>query len=241
MIEIYDLWKSFGDNQVLKGLDLEVKEGETVVILGQSGCGKSVLLKLILGLLKPERGRIIVDGIDITKVEGKELQKIRMKFGMVFQQSALFDSLNVRDNVAFGLIQHTNISSDLIDERVKECLSLVGLEGIEDKLPQELSGGMRKRVAIARAISLNPKIILYDEPTAGLDPLIADAINKLIKKLHDRTAVTSIVVTHDIKSAFLIGDRIGLLYQGRIISLGTAEEVRRSEDPILRKFISAQF
>jgi phospholipid/cholesterol/gamma-HCH transport system ATP-binding protein len=240
MIEIQNLWKSFGENHVLKGLNLKVENGETIVIMGQSGCGKSVLLKLIIGLLKPDKGKIIIEGMDIVEFDRRKLQEIRMNFGFVFQQSALFDSLNIRDNVAFGMLQHTSLSEELIDERVKECLFLVDLENIEDKLPQELSGGMKKRVAIARAICLNPKIILYDEPTTGLDPITADAINKLIKKLHDKTKVTSIVVTHDIKSAFSIGDKIGMLYDGKIIEIGTVEEVKNTQNPILKKFISGE-
>lgn len=237
MIKVVNLWKKFDGLEVLKGIDLEIHPGETFVIIGQSGCGKSVFLKLLIGLLRPEEGEIYIDGMEMSQLDGKQLQEVRMKFGMVFQNSALFDSLNVYENVSFGLSQHTSLAEELIEERVKKCLSLVGLEGIEEKMPAELSGGMRKRVAIARAIALNPKIILYDEPTSGLDPVVASAINSLINKLKREIKATSVVVTHDMKSAYQIADRIGMLYQGKIIQMGTPQEIESSQNPVVKQFV----
>ncbi|RKY38050.1 MAG: ABC transporter ATP-binding protein [Candidatus Omnitrophota bacterium] len=240
MIKVIDLWKKFGDLEVLTGVDIEIMEGETFVIIGQSGTGKSVFLKLLIGLLKPDRGRIYIQGRDITGLSERELSKLRIEFGMVFQYAALFDSLNVFENVAFGLTEHTDLDEEHITQRVKECLKLVGLEGIEDKMPAELSGGMKKRVAIARAIALNPKIILYDEPTAGLDPVVASSINKLIKELKEKTQTTSVVVTHDMKSAYEVGDRIGMLYQGKLIEVGNPDQIRNTQNPVVRQFINGE-
>ncbi|MGE4357428.1 MAG: ABC transporter ATP-binding protein [Candidatus Omnitrophota bacterium] len=237
MIEIINLCKSFDGKKVLDNLNLEIKTGETIVIIGRSGCGKSVLLKLIIGLLKPDSGEIIIDGEDITRLKGKELDRIRMKFGMLFQSSALFDSLTVRENVGFFLYEHGYTEKDKIEERIRECLRLVGLAGTEDLYPVQLSGGMKKRVALARAICMHPEIILYDEPTTGLDPITADAINNLIVSLHDKLKITAIAVTHDMKSAFRIGDRIAMLYKGRIIAVGTPEEIKNTENPLVRQFI----
>lgn len=240
MIKVIDLWKSFDNLEVLRGVNIEIYEGETFVIIGQSGVGKSVFLKLIIGLLKPDRGKIFVQGHEVTAMTERELNKLRIQFGMVFQYAALFDSLNVFENVAFGLMEHTNLDDENITARVKECLRLVGLEGVENKMPAELSGGMKKRVAIARAIALNPKIILYDEPTAGLDPVVASSINKLIKELKEKTGATSIVVTHDMKSAYEVGDRITMLYQGQFIEVGTPEEIMNTQNPVVRQFINGE-
>ncbi len=241
MIKAVNLWKRFSDLEVLRGFNLEIKEGETFVIIGQSGSGKSVFLKLLINLLRLDEGEIYIEGEEVTKLNIKELRNVRMKFGFVFQGSALFDSLNVYENVGFGLVEHTDLSEDLIQERVEQCLGLVGLKGIESKMPAELSGGMKKRVAIARAIVLNPKIILYDEPTTGLDPVVASSINNLIKKLKKEINTTSIIVTHDMNSAYLVADRIGMLYEGKIIETGTPEEIRNSQDPIVKQFISGDF
>ncbi|MBN2453162.1 MAG: ABC transporter ATP-binding protein [Candidatus Omnitrophica bacterium] len=238
MIEIKNVTKSFNGHRVLDGVNLTINTGETTVIIGRSGCGKSVLLKHIIGLLRPDSGHILIDGKDITAMDEKALSALRMKFGMLFQGAALFDSLNVLENVAFSMIEHTNATSNEIEKRVKECLSLVGLRDIEDKKPAELSGGMRKRVGLARAIALRPQIILYDEPTTGVDPIMGDSINDLIVELHNKLKVTSIAVTHDMTSAYKIGDRMAMLYNGKIIASGTPEEIKHTKDPIVRQFIT---
>lgn len=238
MIEIINLCKSFDEHKVLDNLNLTINTGETLVIIGRSGCGKSVLLKHIIGLLKPDFGQVIIDGVDITKLEGKELSEIRSQFGMLFQGAALFDSLTVKENVGFALIEHRKVNDKTISQRVTECLSLVGLKGIEDQKPSELSGGMKKRVGLARAICMNPKIILYDEPTTGVDPIMGDAVNDLIKDLHDKLQVTSIAVTHDMASAYKIATRLAMLYKGKIIENGTPEQIKNTANPIVRQFIT---
>jgi len=238
MIEIVGLTKKFGDNVVLDELNLSIEKGETKVIIGRSGCGKSVLLKHIVGILKPDKGTIYIDGQDIYKLNEKEFNKLRLKIGMVFQGGALFDSLSVWENVGFILKEYSSLSDKEIRERVKESLALVNLYGIEDKMPSELSGGMKKRVALARALCIRPQIILYDEPTTGVDPITADIINELIDELHDRLNVTSIVVTHDMKSAYKVADKIAMLYQGKIIAEGTPDEIRYTHDPIVHQFIT---
>jgi phospholipid/cholesterol/gamma-HCH transport system ATP-binding protein len=238
MIEIINLCKSFDGHVVLDNLNLTINSGETTVIIGRSGCGKSVLLKHIIGIMKPDSGQVIVDGKDVTVMDKKELNALRMKFGMLFQGAALFDSLTVLENVAFGMIEHMNSTRSEIQHRVKECLALVGLKGIEDKKPAELSGGMRKRVGLARAIALRPQIILYDEPTTGVDPIMGDAINDLIVELHNHLKVTSIAVTHDMTSAYKIANRIAMLYNGKIITVGKPEEVKNTKDPIVRQFVT---
>ena len=238
MIEIKSLHRSFDGHKVLDGVNLTINTGETTVIIGRSGCGKSVLLKHIIGLLKPESGHVLINGKDVTKMDEKELSAMRMKFGMLFQGAALFDSLNVFENVAFSLIEHTTTSRETMRERARECLSLVGLKDIEDKKPAELSGGMRKRVGLARAIVRWPQIILYDEPTTGVDPIMGDAINDLIIELHNKLKVTSIAVTHDMTSAYKIADRIAMLYNGKIIAVGTPEEIKGTKDPIVKQFIT---
>jgi len=238
MIEIINLCKSFDGHKVLEDLNLTINTGETTVIIGRSGCGKSVLLKHIIGIMKPDDGQVLIDGRDVTRMDEKELNAVRMGFGMLFQGAALFDSLNVRENVAFGLIEHLNAGKEEIDKKVKECLALVGLKGIEDKKPAELSGGMRKRVGLARAICLRPQIILYDEPTTGVDPIMGDAINDLIIELHNKLKVTSIAVTHDMTSAYKMASRIAMLYNGKIIAVGTPGEIKNTKDPIVRQFVT---
>ncbi len=238
MIEITGLSKNFNEHRVLSELNLAIKTGSTCVIIGRSGCGKSVLLKHIVGILKPDKGKIVVDGREVGKLSEKELNELRLKIAMVFQGGALFDSMTVGENVGFGLIEHTRIGHKELLERIEESLCLVDLCGIANLMPSELSGGMKKRVALARAICIKPQIILYDEPTTGVDPITADSINELIKSLHDKLKVTSIVVTHDMKSAYRIADRIAMMYQGRIIAEGTPEEIQRTEHPVVHQFIN---
>jgi phospholipid/cholesterol/gamma-HCH transport system ATP-binding protein len=238
MIEIIDLYKKFDGHQVLDGVNLRIKTGETTVIIGRSGCGKSVLLKHIIGLLKPDSGHILIDGKDVTRMDEKELNVLRMQFGMLFQGAALFDSLDILENVGFGMIEHTKSGNEAIRKRVKECLELVGLKGIEHKKPAELSGGMRKRVGLARAIALRPHIILYDEPTTGVDPIMGDSVNDLIVELHNKLKVTGIAVTHDMTSAYKIADRIAMLYNGKIIAQGSPEDFKNTADPVVKQFIT---
>ncbi len=238
MIEIKGLSKSFGNHKVLDNLNLTIRTGETMVIIGRSGCGKTVLIKHIIGVLKPDTGEIIIDGRDITKLDGNDLDELRLKFGMLFQLSALFDSLTVGENVGFSMIEHTSLDEAEIAARVEESLELVGLGGIGDLKPAELSGGMKKRVGLARAICMRPEIILYDEPTTGVDPIMGDAINELITELHDKLNVTSIAVTHDMRSAYEIADRIAMLYKGKIIVVGEPDEIKETEDPIVKQFIT---
>jgi len=238
MIEISGVVKSFGEHRVLDGLSLKVEKGTTCVIIGRSGCGKSVLLKHIVGILKPEAGRIVVSDKDLSRLNDTELDELRLKIAMVFQGGALFDSLTVGENVGFGLIEHLKINRRELLERVEESLCLVGLCGIQNLMPSELSGGMKKRVALARAICIKPEVILYDEPTTGVDPITADAINELIRSLHDKLKVTSIVVTHDMKSAYKVADRIAMMFQGKIIAEGTSAEIQDSQDPVVHQFIN---
>ncbi|MEK7867796.1 MAG: ABC transporter ATP-binding protein [Candidatus Omnitrophota bacterium] len=238
MIEIINLSKSFTGAKVLDNLNLIINSGEVIVIIGRSGCGKSVLLKHIIGLIKPDMGQVIIDGNDMTRLEEYEMDKLRLSFGMLFQGAALFDSMTVGENVGFKLREHTDISDSEIRKKVADALELVGLKGIENLMPSELSGGMKKRVGLGRAICNNPKIILYDEPTTGLDPIMADAINGLIVDLNNKLNVTSIVVTHDMVSAFKIADRIAMLYKGKIITIGTPDEIKNTKDPIVKQFIT---
>lgn len=236
MIEIVHLKKSFG-KPVLIDVNLKIERGETMVVIGRSGCGKSVLLKHITGLLKPDEGTLMVDGQDVTRLKGAELDNVRKRFGFLFQGAALFDSMTVGENVGAGLTIHSKKSEDEIDERVRECLRMVGLKGIEELKPAELSGGMRKRVGLARAIAMNPEYILYDEPTTGLDPIMADIINDLILRMKDELDVTSIAVTHDMVSAYKIADRIAMLHDGEIRIVGTPDEIRNTDDPLVQQFI----
>lgn len=239
MIKIMGLCKRFGNLDVLRELELEITSGETTVIIGRSGCGKSVLLKHIVGLLKSEKGVIEVDEVDITKLNVLELQNIQKNFGFLFQGAALFDSMNVYDNVSFGLrAQRVLKDEQEIQKRVIECLHLVGLEGIGKVMPSDLSGGMRKRVGLARAIAASPKYILYDEPTTGIDPIMSDAINDLIISMKEQLGITSIVVTHDMVSAYKIADRIAMMFEGNIIQVGTPEEIRNTANPVVRQFIT---
>ena len=237
MIEIINLFKSFDGHSVLTGVNLTIRDGETMVIIGRSGGGKSVLLKHIIGLIQPDQGQVIVSGQELSHLKGTALSHLRLQFGMLFQGAALFDSLTVGENVAFPLREHTPLKEEQIRDRVRECLRLVGLKGIEEMKPAALSGGMRKRVGLARALAIRPQVILYDEPTTGIDPIMADAINKLIKELHDHLKATGIVVTHDMVSAYKIADRIAMLHKGKIIQVGTVEEIRSTTDPIVRQFI----
>ena len=236
-IRFDNVTKSFGEKDVLVGVSLAIREGETVVVLGGSGSGKSVLLRHAIGLHKPDSGRVFVDGEDITELSERELIEPRKKVGMLFQASALFDSMTVEDNVAFALREHTDWDEARVRERVIEVLGLVELEDIGEQLPSSLSGGMRKRVALARAIALAPRAILYDEPTTGLDPITANTINELIRGLQRRLGVTSIVVTHDIHSAFTVGDRIAFLNEGRIYFDGGVQEARSTQEPVLKRFL----
>jgi phospholipid/cholesterol/gamma-HCH transport system ATP-binding protein len=240
LISIRNIYKSFNDLQVLSDVSLEIGRGETVVVIGESGCGKTVLLKHMIGLLKPDLGEVFFDGEDIARMNEKELNQVRRRFGMLFQGAALFDSLNVFENVGFALREHTKESEEKIRQIVREKLALVGLEGIEDKMPLELSGGMKKRVGLARAIVLEPEVILYDEPTTGLDPVRGDTINELILKMHHTLKVTTVAVTHDMKSAYKIADRIAMLHQGKIIAEGTPEEIKNTRDEIVARFIEGR-
>lgn len=238
MIELINLVKTFDDQVVLDNVNLTIRDGETVVIIGRSGAGKSVILKHIIGLMRPDSGQVIVDGQDVTRLGSKELNELRLKFGMLFQGAALFDSLNVRDNVAFNIIEHSKTNDSAIDKRVAECLEMVGLKGIEHVRPAELSGGMKKRVGLARAICMNPKIILYDEPTTGVDPIMADAVNDLIKNLQSKLKTTAVAVTHDMTSAYKIADRIAMLYKGKIVEMGSPDEIKNTKNPVVRQFIT---
>lgn len=238
MIEIVSLHKSFGEHHVLHGVNLAVEKGESMTVIGGSGSGKSVLLKHIIGLLFPDRGRVIIDGQVLNDLDDQGLNELRKKFGMLFQMAALFDSLTVWENVGFSLKQHTKLSDREIRKIATEKLALVGLKDVEEKMPSELSGGMKKRVGLARAIAMDPAIILYDEPTTGLDPISADAINDLIVDLRKKLGVTSVTITHDMQSAYKISDRIAMLYKGEIQEIGTPDEIRNTENPIVRQFIT---
>lgn len=240
MIEIVGLHKSFGTTPVLRGVDLEIETGETMVVIGQSGSGKSVLLKHLIGILKPDRGKITIDGLEITSLGEEGLQRITKKFGMLFQSAALFDSLTVGENVSFGLERYTDHSPAEIRRIVDESLTKVGLKGIEGLMPHELSGGMKKRVGLARAIAYGPEIILYDEPSTGIDPIRADSINDLINDLKRDLRVTSVVITHDMVSSYKVADRIAMLYEGRIIEIGTPSDIQASSNPIIQQFIHGQ-
>ncbi len=240
MIQIQGLKKSFDQHAVLDGIDLHVQKGETRVIIGGSGEGKSVLLKIIIGLMEPDEGTIILRGIRADYRNRHSLQEVRKFVGMLFQSSALFDSMSVRGNVGFALDENSLLTPSQIDSIVREKLALVNLEEVEEMTPAELSGGMKKRVSLARALAANPEIMLYDEPTTGLDPINADAINNLILDLQRKLSVTSLVVTHDIQSACKVADRISMLHRGKIIATGTPQDIKRSSDPYVRQFIAGQ-
>ena len=237
MIELKQVSKSFGNRHILNGVNLSVAGGETLVILGASGSGKSTILKLIIGLLQPDAGDVLIHGQNVTAITEDAWNKVRRHMGMVFQYSALFDSMTIGENVAFGLRQHENMTEEQIQTVVREKLHMVGLDGIESLMPSSLSGGMKKRVSLARAIALNPEIILYDEPTAGLDPIRSTAISHLIRDMQEKMHVTSIVVTHDMKSAGEIADRMAFLYEGSFLATGTPDELYQSPDPRVQQFI----
>lgn len=232
--------KSFGDKPVLRGVDLTINTGESIVIIGRSGCGKSVLLKHLIGLIQPDSGNIIIDGEDITQMSESNLYRIRRNFGVLFQGAALFDSMTVRDNVALELEEHTDKPEAEIDEIVAERLRMVGLPDIESLKPAELSGGMKKRVGLARAIAFDPRYVLYDEPTTGLDPIMADIINELIVNLKERLDVTSIIVTHDMVSAYKIADRIVMLHRGVIMYDGTPDDIKKTDNEVVKQFIEGR-
>jgi phospholipid/cholesterol/gamma-HCH transport system ATP-binding protein len=239
MIELKKVNKHFQGNKVLDNCSLKIEKGETMVIIGRSGVGKSVLLKHVIGILKPDSGDVIVDQEHVPQLNMKSLNKLRLEIGMLFQGAALFDSLTVGENVGFLLKEHTDMPPEAIEKKVRESLALVGLRGIENLMPVSLSGGMKTRVGLARAIcSQNLKIVLYDEPTTGLDPIMADAINDLIISLHDKLNITSVAVTHDMNSAYKIADRIAMLYKGRIIAVGTPAEIKKTKDPFVKQFIN---
>lgn len=238
-IECIDLYKSFGKQQIHKGINLHIVKGAITYIIGPSGTGKSVLLKQLCGLMPPTSGKVIVDGHDLTTMKADELMEIRKKFGILFQNAALFDSMTVYENVAFPLIEHTKLSKDEISKIVTEKLRLVGLRDIEHKMPSELSGGMRKRVGLARAIALEPEIILYDEPTTGLDPIMCDVVDKLINDTQKNLGITSIVISHDIESTLKIADYIAMLYDGKVVLYGTAEDFKNTDNPYVKQFFAA--
>lgn len=237
LIRIEGLRKSFGDLEVLRGTDLSVSKGESMVVIGGSGTGKSVLIKHIIGLLRPDEGTVTVDGQVVAELKRLGLGELRRGMGMLFQYAALFDSMTVGDNVAFALRQHSRMTPAEIADRVEEVLAMVGLSGVQGKWPAELSGGMKKRAGLARALARGPHIILYDEPTTGLDPILADQINDLILDFQHRLDVTSVTITHDMTSAYKIGDRIAMLYKGRIEEVGTPKEIQNSSNPVVQQFI----
>jgi phospholipid/cholesterol/gamma-HCH transport system ATP-binding protein len=238
MIETRDLKKSFGAQRVLDGVNLRIGEGESVVILGRSGGGKSILLKHIVGLIQPDEGEVLIDEQNIVGMNERQLLGVRHKFGMLFQGAALFDSMTVAENVGFALRREKNLKGAELNRRVSEALEMVDLPGTEQKKPAELSGGMRKRVGLARAIVYRPQIVLYDEPTTGLDPIVADSIDQLIVRVRDRLNVTSVVVTHDMHSARRVGQRIVMLHEGKIYVEGTPDEIFSSKDPIVYNFVN---
>jgi len=238
MIRIIDLHKSFGGTKVLQGVTLDVEKGETLVIMGQSGSGKSILIKHLIGLIMPDRGEIYVAGVETTRLSEEERYKVRRKFAMLFQGAALFDSLTVLQNVSFGLERYTDYTHQKIEQMARQALHRVGLREVENLMPFELSGGMRKRVGLARAIAYKPEIILYDEPSTGIDPIRADSINDLIIQMKNDLKVTSIVITHDMVSTYKVADRVAMLYQGKIITTGSPEEIRDSNNPIIQQFIT---
>ena len=240
MISLQHLHKSFDGKQVLRDMSIDVENGESLVVVGGSGSGKSVTIKHIIGLLKPDRGRVVVAGEDITAMSERELNQFRRRFGMAFQEGALFDSMSVFENIAFPLRRHTKMSESEIRARVEECLEDVHLHGVEKRRPSELSGGMRRRVGFARAISLKPEILLFDEPTTGLDPVISAVIAELIVEMDQKLGTTTVTITHDMKVAFAIADRVAMLYEGHIIEQGTPAEFQRSTNPIVHQFIEGR-
>jgi phospholipid/cholesterol/gamma-HCH transport system ATP-binding protein len=238
MIEMIGVHKKLGDKVVLAGMDLKVENGETVVIIGRSGAGKSVTLKHLVGLMQPDSGQVLIEGRDITRMSENEILEVRKTFGMLFQSGALLNSLTVGQNVALPLVEHENLDEETVRRIVREKLKLVDMEGVEDVMPSDLSGGMKKRVGLARAIVRNPQVLLYDEPTSGLDPVMSSQINDLILSMKTNLRCTAIVVTHDMQSAFKIADKIAMLYQGRIVKFGPPEEFKTTCDPLVRQFVT---
>ncbi|HEU0302177.1 MAG TPA: ABC transporter ATP-binding protein [Longimicrobium sp.] len=239
-IQLTGIHKAFGSKQILRGLDLEVDEGETVSLVGFSGAGKSVTLKHVAGLLLPDRGTVVVDGKEVPKLNREELYRMRLEMGYVFQFAALFDSMTIGENVAMGLRQKGGLSDKEIRDQVAESLGRVGLEGFERRLPSELSGGQRKRAGLARAIAYRPKYLLYDEPTSGLDPVTTEVIDRLIMRMKEDLGVTSLVITHDMKSAYNISDRIAMLFDGQVVEVGTPDQIRRTANPIVKGFVEGR-
>ena len=240
MIQLKNVYKAFGPKHVLDGFSLDIDEGETMVIIGYSGTGKSVAIKHIVGLLEPDSGEVWVDGLNVPELPRRELYALRARIGYVFQFAALFDSFSIGENVAMGLRKQGELTEREIIHRVDEVLDLVDLPGVRDHFPAELSGGMRKRVGIARAIALRPKYILYDEPTTGLDPVTSAVIDQLMVRMREKLRVTGVVITHDMRSAYTVGTRIAMLYQGRVRWVGAAEEIKRTTDPVVRQFIEGR-
>ncbi len=238
VIKAEGVTKRFGDRAVLSGVSLEIYKGETFVIMGGSGCGKSTFLRHLTGALKPDAGKIYLLGKDLAALDEDEMDKVKKKIGMCFQSAALFDSMTVGENVSLPLKEHTKLDRSVIDTVIKMKLELVGLRGFEGLMPSQLSGGMRKRVGLARAIALDPEIVFYDEPTAGLDPIVAGVVDKLILDLSKKLSITSVVVTHDMKSVFSIADRVAMLYEGKVLEVGRSEEIRQSKNPMVQQFIS---
>lgn len=238
MIEVRDLKKSFGAQQVLKGISFRIEPGDSVVIIGGSGCGKSVLLKHLIGLIRPDSGEIIIDDDHLDSMDERQLLEVRRKFGMLFQSAALFDSLNVAENISFVLRRERRMAPREIDQRVEEVLEMVELPGIQKKKPSELSGGMRKRVGLARAIIYKPEILLYDEPTTGLDPVVSDSIDQLIIRVREQLKITTVVVTHDTRSMRRVGQRILMMVDGKIYAAGPPEEIFSSKDPVVHRFVN---
>ena len=240
MIEVVGLYKSFNHYDVLKGINLKVEAGKTLALIGGSGKGKSVLLKIVIGLMKPDRGKVLIDNQDISRVRGKALKRLKERCGIVFQGGALFDSLTVFENIAFPLEEKTRMTASQIRDTVVKELARVGLSGAENKYPAEISGGMKKRVALARCLVMNPEIVLFDEPTTGLDPLIGKAIHKLIRECQKSLNFTAIIITHEIPAIFSMVDRVAMLYDGKILAEGTPEEIENSKDPVIHQFIQGE-
>ena len=239
-IQIRDVHKAFGPKKILRGLSLDVEEGETVSLVGFSGAGKSVTLKHINGLLRPDRGTVFVDGLEVPRLAREQLFALRLNIGYVFQFAALFDSMTVAENIAMGLVKKGGLSEGQMRERIAESLSLVDLSGFENRFPAELSGGQRKRAGLARAIAYRPKYLLYDEPTSGLDPVTTTVIDRLIMRMKEELGVTSLVITHDMKSAYSISDRVAMLYEGRVVEVGTPDQIRNSDNQVVRSFVEGR-
>jgi phospholipid/cholesterol/gamma-HCH transport system ATP-binding protein len=240
IIKAEDLHKTFGDRRILNGTSLEIYKGETFVIMGGSGCGKSTLLRHLIGAIKPDVGKAYLLGRDLTTLDESQMDEVRKKIGMCFQSSALFDSMTVGENISLPLREHTKLDDNVINIVVKMKLELVGLRGFQDLMPSQLSGGMKKRVGLARAIVMDPQIVFYDEPSAGLDPIVGAVIDKLILDLSKKLSITSVVVTHDMNSVFRIADRIAMLYQGKVLQIGTRDEIKNTDNDLIRQFINGQ-